>query len=114
MSKAIIATARQIAAEIRAQEDSVDAALAGQARLLGSLLDARRITNVPAQLGAVALDRAFEALTHGRMLRESMLAMHRELAGMNLRELGFGDVVPCPEEGNGRLSLVVSEDTKAA
>ncbi len=114
MSKAIIATAREIAAEIRAQEDSVDAALAGQARLLGTLLEARRATKVPAKVGAVALDRAFEAITHGRMLRESMLAVHRELAGMNLRELAVGDVSECPEEGFGGLSLVGARDIKAA
>ena len=114
MSKAIIATARQLAAEIRSQEDMLDAALAGQARLLGSLLEARSASNVPAKFGAAALERAFDAIGHGRMLRESMLAVHQELAQTNLRELGVGDLAECPEEGSGRLSLVVNKAARAA
>ena len=116
MSKAIIAAARQLREEIRSQEDHIDAALAGQARLIGALLDARRATSVSARTGENALERAFEAIEHGRELRKSVLEMHRELARMNLRELAIGDVSECPEDvsGFGSLTLVSSAETKVA
>ena len=115
MSKAIIAAARQLRDEIRSQEDNIDAALAGQARLVSALLEARRAANVSARTGESALERAFEAIEHGRELRKSVLAMHRELAQMNLREMAFGDVSECPPaEGYGGLSIVASSDSKAA
>ena len=114
MSRTIIAAAREIRAEIRSQEDNIDATLAGQARLVGALLDARRAANVPARVGADVLDRAFEAIDHGRKLRESMLAMHKELAQMNLRELAAGDVSECPpDESFGVFTLVRSGETTA-
>ena len=106
MSREIIAKARQIRAEIRSQEDTLDAALAGQARLLGTLLEVRRAANVPARTGAVALDRAFDAITQGRAMRENMLAIHKELAQLDLRELAIGDVSECPDEPSAQLSLV--------
>lgn len=115
MSKPIIIAARQVAREVRAQEDNLDAALAGQARLLGTLLEARRNTGVSAGIGTGALDHAFDAMSHGRELRNAMLAMHRELAQMNLKEMAAGDVLPCPEErGLGELRVVASESSKAA
>ena len=114
MSHTIIAAARQLQAEIRRQEDNLDLTIAGQARLLGALLDARRTANVPARVGTAALDKAFEAIGHGRMLRESMLAMHQELAALNLRELAVGDVSDCPTEGFGGLTVVASSSRHAA
>lgn len=98
MSKSIIAAARELKAEVRAQEDQLDIALAGQARLISSLLDARRAAGVSARFGGGILDRAFDAINHGRELRSSMLAMHSELARMNLREIAVGDVEECPDE----------------
>lgn len=97
MSKPIIATARQVAAELRTQENAIDAAIAGQARLIGTLLDARLGAGVPATFGSEALERAFEAIDHGRALRGAVLSMHRELAQVNIREVAVGDVSECPE-----------------
>lgn len=114
MSNVVISTARNLAAEIRAQEDNLDATLAGQARLVGALLDARRSAKVPASVGNVALDRAFEAITHGRELRKSMLAIHAELAQMDLREIAVGDVSDCPKLDLNGPTLVVAREAHAA
>ncbi len=114
MSKPIIAAARDLAREVRAQEDTLDIALAGQARLIGTLLDARRSAGISARFGNGALDRAFDAMGHGRELRNSMLDVHAELARMNLRELAIGDVEECPVEPAGaNLTLVTAEAAAA-
>ena len=114
MSKAIIAAARQLRDEIRSQEDTIDAALAGQARLVSALLEARRAANVSARTGENALERAFEAIEHGRELRKSVLAMHKELAQLNVRELAVGDVFECPPAGALPELRVVASQSEAA
>ena len=114
MSKEIIAAARQLRDEIRSQEDNIDATLAGQARLVSALLEARRSANVSARTGESALERAFEAIEHGRELRKSVLAMHKELAQMNLRELAVGDVFECPPAAELPALHVVSSRSEAA
>lgn len=113
MSKPIIAAARELAKEVREQEDSLDAALAGQARLIGALLDARRSAGISARIGTTAIERAFDAVAQGRELRASMLAVHAELARMNLRELAVGDEAPCPDEPIG-LTVVPTVAVRAA
>jgi hypothetical protein len=112
MSKPIIAVARELAREVRTQEDNLDIALAGQARLLGALLDARRNAGISARFGSTALDRAFDAVAQTREVRNSMLAMHQELAQMNLRELATGDEADCPEPAG--LSVVPTIAVHAA
>lgn len=114
MSKPIIAAARDLVHEVRTQEDNLDIALAGQARLIGALLDARRSAGVSARVGSGALDRAFDAINHGRELRNSMMAMHAELAGMNLRELAVGDVEDCPPVEGGMTLVVTAQDARIA
>lgn len=115
MSNSVIGAARTLAREVRTQEETLDLALAGQARLIGALLDARRTAGVSARFGTDAIDRAFDAIVHGRELRNAMLAVHAELAQMNVRELAIGDVSQCPEEGSLRpLSIVPAQDQRAA
>lgn len=113
MSKPIIAVARELAREVRTQEDNLDIALAGQARLLGALLDARRSAGISARIGSTAVDRAFDAVALTREVRNSMLAVHQELAQMNLRELAMGDEGECPKEPEG-LSVVPTVAVRAA
>lgn len=114
MSKSVIGAARTLAREVRAQEETLDEALAGQARLIGALLDARRTAGVSARFGTSAIDRAFDAIAHGRELRNAMLAVHQELAQINVRELAVGDVAECPEEGAlAPLTLVATEQRAA-
>lgn len=114
MSKPIIAAARELAHEVRTQEDNLDIALAGQARLIGALLDARRSAGISARAGSSALDRAFDAINHGRELRNSMIAMHAELASMNLREMAVGDVEDCPPVEGGMTLVVTAQDARVA
>lgn len=112
MSRRILSAARQISGEVRSSEDGFDLALANNARLVASLLDARREAGLPASVGRGALKRALEAISHGAKARESLLDMHQELSRLNLRELATGDLVECPEEyfGTAQLSVVPSAD----
>ena len=111
MSRQIVSAARQIAGEVRSSEDGFDLALANNARLVASLLDARREAGLPASVGRGALNRALEAISHGAKARESLLDMHQELAELNLRELATGDLSQCPTEyGAAQLSVVPSAD----
>ena len=107
MSRVILSAARQISGEVRSSEDGFDLALANNARLVASLLDARREAGLPASVGRDALNRALEAISYGAKARESLLDMHRELAGLNLRELATGDLSECPEDWFGTVGLSV-------
>lgn len=108
MSRPIVSAARQISGEVRSSEDGFDLALANNARLVASLLDARREAGLPASVGRSALNRALEAISHGAKAREALLDMHQELSRLNLRELATGDLLECPEEGfaSAKLSVV--------
>jgi len=106
MRRDILTAARQIAAQVKTSEDEHDLALAANARLLASLLDARRNAGLPARTGRAALERLSEAIGHGVKARELLLDTHEELARLNLRELAVGDVFQCPEKG---LRLVAQE-----
>jgi hypothetical protein len=107
MSREILPAARQIRGEVRSLEDGFDLALASNARLVASLLDARRETGVPVHVGRAALNHALEAISHGAKARESLLQAHGELASLSLRELATGDLSECPDEWvKGQLSVV--------
>ena len=60
MTKPIIASAREIAADLRAHENDVDATLAGQARLISRLIEARKSAGLPAMVGAEIVDQLLE------------------------------------------------------
>lgn len=113
MRHQIIASARRIAGELRTTEDECDSALANNARLVASIIDARRAAGLPAHTGRVALEKAVEAISHGAKARESLLDAHQELAGLNLRELATGDLSECPE-GWGLPLAVIAQVARAA
>lgn len=108
----LIASARRIRAELKASENDYDLALANNARLIATMLDARRERGLPASIGREALGRAVEAIAHAAKARESLLSAHDELAQLNLRELAMGDVLECPEDW-ARLSVVPTESRAA-
>ena len=115
MPREVIASARQLAGELRNSENDHDAALASSARLLASLLDARREAGLPARTGRKALERGFEALSYGVKAREMLLGMHEELASLDLRELATGDLSECPEDwAMGKLSVVPTDEARDA
>lgn len=115
MRHPLIASARRIAGELKASENDSDAALAGNARLVASLLDARREGGLPARTGRAALGRAVEAIAHAAKAREMLLDAHDELAQLDLRELAAGDLSECPEDWFTSAQLtVVESDSRAA
>jgi hypothetical protein len=109
MRREIFATARQIAGDVRTSENDFDVAIAGNARLIARLLDARRESGLPARTGRAAVDRALQAMSHAAEARTSLLEMHAELARLDVRELAVGDLVECPEEFKGQLRVVPSQ-----
>ena len=110
MHREIFATARQIAGDVRLSENDLDVVLAGNARLIARLLDARREAGLPARTGRAAVDRAIEAMSHAAEARTSLLEMHEELARLDLRELAVGDLTECPEHfSTGHLRAVPSQ-----
>jgi len=115
MRRELIASARQIAGELKASENDCDVALATNARLVATMLDARRAAGLPARTGRAALGRAVEAISHAAKARDMLLDAHQELARLDLRELAAGDMSECPEDWvrAARLTLV-DGDTRAA
>jgi hypothetical protein len=113
MRSEILVTARRIAGELRSSENDCDLALATNARLVASLLDARRQAGLPAVTGREALERALEAVVCAGQARGKLLDAHAALAELNLRELATGDLSECPKLTGG-LSLVGDEERNAA
>lgn len=115
MRHELLASARRISCDLKASENDCDAALANNARLVASLLDARRASGVPARIGRTAVGRAVEAMNHTVKARELLLDAHEELAQLNVRELAAGDLSECPDDWKaaGTLTIVGSE-TRAA
>jgi len=115
MRHPLIASARRIAGELKASETDCDAALATNARLVASLLEARRDAGLPVRTGRAALGRAVEAIAHAAKAREMLLDAHEELAQLDMRELAAGDLSECPEDwfASAKLSVVES-DTRVA
>jgi hypothetical protein len=115
MRHELISSARKIASELKATEKDCDTALANNARLVATMLDARVAAGLPARAGREALGKAIEAITHAAKAREMLIDTHHELAQLNIRELAAGDMSECPEDWLtiGRLTLVDAE-TQAA
>lgn len=114
MRHQLIASARRIAGELRTSENDCDAALANNARLVASLLDARRAAGLPARTGREALGRAVEAIAHAAKAREMLLDAHEELAQLDVRELAAGDLSECPEDWLAAPLGLVESDSRAA
>lgn len=115
MANPLIASARRIAGELKASENDCDAALATNARLVASLLEARRDAGLPARTGRAALGRVVEAIAHAAKAREMLLDAHEELAQLDVRELAAGDLSECPASWSTMATLtVVDSDSRAA
>jgi hypothetical protein len=115
MRQEIIATARRIAGEIKVSENECDTALATNARLVASLLDARRTAGLPGHTGRRALGHAVEAIAHAAKAREMLLEAHAELSQLELRELAAGDLSECPDDwfASAKLQVVAGDRTAA-
>lgn len=110
----LITSARRIAGELKTSENDCDAALANHARLVATMLDARRAGGLPARTGREALGRLVDAVAHAAKAREMLLDAHHELAQLNIRELAAGDLSECPEKWvSGQLTVVDSESRAA-
>jgi hypothetical protein len=96
MRQELIASARKIAGELKTSENDSDAALATNARLVATMLDARVAAGLPARIGREALGRAVDAIAHAAKAREMLLDAHQELAQLDIRELAAGDLSECP------------------
>lgn len=114
MRHQIIASARQIAGELKASENDCDTALAAKARLVATMLDARRDAGLPAQTCRKVLESVVEAVTFATRARGALLDAHGELAQLNLRELATGDLSECPEDWRKSFSLVETPAIRAA
>ena len=110
MSLPVITAARQIRTDLRAQEDSVDTALAGQARLISRLLEARVAAGIPAAVGAEIVDTAILAVSQFGELRRTVRQMHTDLAELDIRSIG--DTLDCPKV-EGVLHIVTNDDSEA-
>jgi hypothetical protein len=101
----------QVATQVRAVEDSIEAALAELAELQARMVHARGVTNA----GFVTSHAAFEQLaatTSGLIAARGGIAhCHVALAETQktipgLRTVGFGDQGSCPPEAKADLRIV--------
>jgi replicative DNA helicase len=100
-----------VATQVRAVEDSIEAALAEIAELQSRIVHARPVTRVP----FTALDRVFEELTNATRglvsARAGIGSCHVALADAKqripgLREVGWGDGEDCPKTAQADLRIV--------
>jgi hypothetical protein len=112
MTKPIIASAREIAADIRARENDVDETLAGQARLISRLVEARQSAGLSPLAGADIVDQAIVAVSQCGELRRTVRSIHQSLAALDIRSIG--DTVDCPDVLTGGLSAVEGDEGQRA
>ena len=100
----IESAAYEVATQVRAVEDRIEAALAEIAELQGRMIRARSITHI----GVGASHEPFEKLAGATLAlvgaRGSMAGCHAALVEAQkfipgLRTVGFGEGEECPEEG---------------
>jgi len=108
MTKPIIASARELAADLRAHENDVDATLAGQARLISRLIEARKSAGLPAMVGAEIVDQAIVAVSQCGELRRTVRDIHASLAAIDIRAVG--DSVDCPVAVTAPLAAVAMDE----
>ena len=102
MRKQIIETAAfQVATQVRAVEDSIDAVLSDLAELQGRMVRARSAIGVGPAVGQSALEQLSVTMHSLVTARGTMAQCHGELAAAKqlvpgLRTVAFGDVDDCP------------------
>ncbi len=93
--------ARVVQEEIRGLEKTIDTALAGGADLLSLMIRAGQVANLLPAESQAAIEHAIAGIEAGSTMRAQVLAVHGELrtisGQINLRELGWRDLVPSPE-----------------
>ena len=104
-------TALDVAHQVRAVEDSIEAALIELAELQNRMIRARSITGVGIATGHAALEQVAVSLQGLVHARGGMAQCHAELVTAKrlvpgLRATSFGDVQECPEEKKGQLRSV--------
>ena len=108
MRHQIIASARRIAGELQATENDFDTAIANNARLVATMIDARLAAGLPAAVARGAFGKAVEAISHLAKARDLLIDAHQELAQLNIRELATGDLSQCPEGWVAPVGLVAN------
>lgn len=103
--------AYEVATQVRAVEDSIEAAIAEIADLQAKMVRARGVTGV----AFVASHAAFEQLANATVglvsARGGIANCHTALVETKafvpgLRTVGYGDLGECPEEGRADLRIV--------
>ena len=108
MRHQVIASARRIAGELQTTENDCDTAIANNARLVATMVDARLTAGLPAATARGAFGKALEAISYSAKARELLIDAHQELAQLNVRELATGDLSQCPEDWIAPLGLVAN------
>lgn len=78
-----------VAGDLRATEQSVDAAIAHATTLVQSMIGGRTALNVSPVVGAESQAKAMEAIAALAAARQAMVACHEELA-KDHRRMGYG------------------------
>lgn len=96
-------SAHEVATQVRAVEDSIEAALIELAELQSRLIRARAVAGVGIGTGHEALAQVASALQGLVAARGDMAGAHAALVEAKnqvpgLRAVGFGDATECPEE----------------
>lgn len=93
--------AREVQEDIRGLEQVIDDAIAGGGNLLHRMIQVGKAANVAPDAGQAVIERTIACLVAGSTMRAEALAVHSELRGItgkiDLRELGWGDLVNSPE-----------------
>ena len=93
--------AHEVATQVRAVEDSIEAALADIAELQSRMIRARAVAGVGIATGHAALEQLAAATLSLVEARGGMVGCHAALVEARtfvpgLRTVGFGDVSQCP------------------
>lgn len=107
----IEAAAADVATQVRAVEDTIEAALAEIAELQGRMVRARATFGIATATGHEAFEQLAEATCSLVKARGSMAHCHVTMKETTqfvpgLRATGFGDMQECPTEGARRLRVV--------
>lgn len=101
----------EVATQVRAVEDTIDAALAEIAELQGRIIRAHGLAGVGTAIGQDSLEHLASALQGLIGARGGMANCHAALVDARqfvpgLRTVGFGDTDPCPKTGAADLRVV--------
>lgn len=104
-------TALEVASQVRAVEDSIDAAFFEIAELQQRMLRARSVTGVSIATGHAALEGVAASLSALVTARSGMVDWHAALRVAQqkvpgLRTTAFGDTHDCPDKASTPLRIV--------